>query len=387
MDIMALDHRYIAQTYNRFPLQITGGCGSLLQGADGKEYIDLGSGIAVNIFGINDTAWKEAVKTQLDKFQHCSNLYYNEPASVLAKLLCEKSKMQRVFFCNSGAEANECAIKAARKWAATHKGEEYYNIITLKKSFHGRTLATLSATGQDVYHKDYQPLVQGFLYAEVGNAQQLEELLQTHACAAIMYEAVQGEGGVMPIGQNYADAIQALADKYNVLTIADEVQLGNGRSGCFFGYMNYGLKPDLVSTAKSLGGGLPLGATLFGEKTANVFSHGDHGTTFGANPVCCAGGISILSRIDEKLLKGVRERSAYIIRELSNAKGILSVSGMGLMLGLEITQPARAFAQKLLEHGVLVTTAKDKIRLLPALNIPMKQLKQAVQSIKHCAAE
>ncbi len=387
MDTMALDHRYIANTYNRFPLQIVGGSGSTVYGADGREYIDLGSGIAVNIFGLNDAPWKQAVAAQLDKFQHCSNLYYSEPAAVLAQMLCTRADMSKVFFCNSGAEANECAIKAARKWAALHKGCEYFNIITLNKSFHGRTLATLAATGQEMYHKDYRPLPTGFLYCDVGDREGLERLLQENACAAIMFEVVQGEGGVMPIGQDFADTIRELAQTHNVLLIADEVQLGNGRSGQLFGYMNYGLRPDIVSTAKGIGGGLPLGAALLGERTADVFSPGDHGTTFGANPVCCAGGVNILSRIDEALLQGVRERSDFIQNALSGAKGISDVSGMGLMLGLQIEKPARQFAQKLLENGVLVTTAKQKLRLLPALNIPMEQLKQAVQIIIDCAAQ
>ncbi|MBE6984967.1 MAG: aminotransferase class III-fold pyridoxal phosphate-dependent enzyme [Ruminococcaceae bacterium] len=387
MDLMTMDQQYIAHTYNRFPLQIIGGSGSTLYCADGKEYIDLGSGIGVNIFGINDEAWKCVVTEQLNKFQHCSNLYYSKPSALLAQMLCHRADMSKVFFSNSGAEANECAIKAARKWAAQNKGKEYVHIITLKQSFHGRTLAALAATGQDVYHKDYQPLPAGFLHTEVGNVAQLEALLKEYPCAAIMFEAVQGEGGVMPIGQAYADALSSLSREYNVLLIADEVQLGNGRSGQLYGYMNYAMKPDIVSTAKGLGGGLPLGATLLNEELAEVFSFGDHGTTFGGNPICCAGAVNILSRIDEPLLQGVRNRSSYIYNELSNAKGILSVSGMGLMLGLEIEKPSRQFAQELLHRGVLVTTAKQKLRLLPALNIPMEQLKQAVQTIKDCAAQ
>ncbi len=381
MDLFTMDQQFIAHTYNRFPLHIVGGNGSTLYGADGKNYIDLGSGIGVNIFGINDAEWKHAVIDQLDKFQHCSNLYYSAPCAQLAKMLCERTGMAKAFFSNSGAESNECAIKAARKWASDTKGKEFTNIITLRKSFHGRTLGTLAATGQDVYHKDYRPLPEGFLHTAVGDAEMLEALLKQHPCAAIMFEVVQGEGGVLPIGQTYADVLSEMSRKYNVLLIADEVQLGNGRSGQLYGYMNYGLKPDIVSTAKGLGGGLPLGATLLSVRVRDVFSPGDHGTTFGGNPVCCAGAISILSRIDEALLQGVRERSDYVRAELSDR---MQVSGMGLMLGVTIDRPAREFAQALLEHGVLVTTAKDKLRLLPALNIPTEQLKQAVQIIKDC---
>lgn len=387
VNITELDRRYVAGTYSRFPLEIVGGSGSVLRGEDGRDYLDLGSGIAVNIFGIGDESWKAAVVEQLNAFQHCSNLYYSAPAARLAQMLCERTGMQRVFFSNSGAEANECAIKAARKWAAEEKGAEYINIVTLRQSFHGRTLGTLAATGQEVYHRLYQPLPEGFVSVPVGDVQALETVLAERPCAAILFETVQGEGGVMPIGEHFAKEMARLAEKYRVLLMADEVQLGNGRSGALYGYMNYGLLPDVVSTAKGLGGGLPLGATLLGARVAEVFSAGDHGTTFGGNPVCCAGGINILSRIDAPLLAGVRERSAYIVGELTGAKGIRSVSGMGLMLGLEVSVPAREFAMKALEKGVLVTTAKEKIRLLPALNIPMEQLKTAVQLLKDCAAD
>ena len=387
MNTSELDRRYLAHTYNRFPMELSEGSGSLVRDTDGKTYIDLGSGIAVNIFGLNDAQWKAAVTAQLGKFQHCSNLYYSAPTATLAQILCERTGMSRVCFSNSGAEATECAIKAARKWGAEQKGAAYYNIGTLKHSVHGRTLATLAATGQDVYHKDYQPLPEGFLYATAGDREELERLVKEHKCAALMFEAVQGEGGVMPIGQDYADALREIAEKYDLLLIADEVQLGNGRSGHLYGYMEYGLQPDIVTTAKGLGGGLPIGATLFGARTAEVFQPGDHGSTFGGNPTCCAGAVNILSRIDDKLLAGVRERSDYIFRTLSGCKGIQSVSGMGLMLGLEVEKPARKFAELALQKGVLVTTAKQKIRLLPALNIPMELLETAVQKLIECAAE
>ena len=386
MSITQLDRRYLAGTFARFPMEFSHGKGSTVYDRNGKEYIDLGSGIAVNIFGLGDERWKAAVTAQLDSYQHCSNLYCSEPVVKAAQLLCEKSGMERVFFSNSGAEANECAIKAARKWAAEHKGAEYQTIVTLNKSFHGRTLATLAATGQEVYHKDYAPLPTGFRHVDVGNAEQLEQLVQEIPCAAVMIECVQGEGGVMPIGQGYADEIRRICEKYELLLICDEVQLGNGRSGKLFGYMHYGLQPDLVTTAKGLGGGLPIGATLFGARTADTFRPGDHGSTFGGNPVCCAGAVDILSRLDDKLLEGVAEREKYIRQELEGAPGILAVNGMGLMLGLSIPFPARQFAERLLARGVLVTTAKDKIRLLPPLNIPMEQLITAVQVIKDCAA-
>lgn len=385
MTTFETDARYLAKTYRRFPLEIAEGHGSLVTGTDGREYIDLGSGIAVNLFGLQDEQWKRAVIAQLDRFQHCSNLYCCEPVARLAELLCTRTGMERVFFSNSGAEANECAIKVARKWAAEAKGKEFYNIITLNKSFHGRTLATLAATGQDVFHRNFQPLPAGFLYADVGDRDGLERLLKEHPCAAVMIECVQGEGGVMPIGQAFADDIRALAEQYQVLLICDEVQLGNGRSGRLYGYMNYGLTPDVVTTAKGIGGGLPLGATLLGARVAEVLQPGDHGSTFGGNPVACAGGVSILSRIDEPLLRGVRERSDYIFRELTGAPGVECVSGMGLMIGVKTARPARECAELALSRGVLVTTAKDRVRLLPALNIPMEQLKTAIQALKTCA--
>lgn len=387
MNTQELDRRYVAHTYQRFPMEFAGGSGSIARDANGREYIDLGSGIAVNIFGLGDEAWKAAVVEQLNQFSHCSNLYYSAPDARLAAELCRRTGMERAFFSNSGAEANECAIKAARKWGAEHKGEAYYNIVTLHHSFHGRTLGTLAATGQDVFHRLYQPLPDGFLYADVGDREGLERLVTENPCAALMFECVQGEGGVMPIGQEYADVLRETAQKHDLLLIADEVQLGNGRSGYLYGYMAYGLRPDLVTTAKALGGGLPLGATLFGARVAEIFQPGDHGTTFGGNPACCAGALSILQRIDEPLLRGVRERSDYIFRELTGCKGIRSVSGMGLMIGLDTAKPAREFAELALQKGVLVTTAKQKVRLLPALNIPMEQLKNAVQILKECAAE
>lgn len=382
-----LDQQYLAHTYNRFPLEIVGGKGSLLRGADGREYIDLGSGIGVNIFGMDDDEWRNAVTAQLGRFQHVSNLYYSEPAAKLAQMLCERTGLKRVFFSNSGAESNECAIKAARKWAAEHKGPEYCSIITLRGSFHGRTLGTLAATGQDVFHRDYQPLPGGFLYAQPGECEALERLAAEHPCAAILFEAVQGEGGVRPIGQEFASCLQEVCRKHDLLLMADEVQLGNGRSGSLYGYMNYGLQPDVVSTAKGIGGGLPLGVTMFGERVADVFHPGDHGTTFGGNPVCCAGAINVLSRLDEKMLEGVEERSAYIKQELAGAKGVLGVSGLGLMLGIQTEKNASDIIAACREKGVLVIKAKDKLRLLPALNIPMEQLQKAVAVIKACCAE
>ena len=386
MNIPQLDSTYIANTYARFPVTIARGKGSLVWDADGKVYIDMATGIAVNSFGIADPAWIRAVTEQLCTVQHASNLYYTAPDAQLAQLLCEKTGMKKVFFSNSGAEANECAIKAARKYAADHKGPEYHTIITLKNSFHGRTITTLAATGQDVFHHDFLPLTEGFAYAEANNLDDLKAQVAAHKCAAIMMEVVQGEGGVIPLTQEFVKGAAHLAAEQDLLLICDEVQIGNGRSGKLYGYMHYGITPDIVTTAKGLGGGLPLGATLLGEKVQNVLSTGTHGSTFGGNPVCCAGAINVLERLDEAMLQGVQARSAYIRQELAGAKGVIGVSGLGLMLGIQTEKNAADIIAACREKGVLVIKAKDKLRLLPALNIPMGQLAKAVAVIKECCA-
>lgn len=380
MNIFEKDKSYIANTYNRFPVQIVRGSGSLAYDVNGKEYIDLGSGIAVNTFGFADDEWISAVKAQLDSFQHTSNLYFSEPCADLAEMLCLRTGMKRVFFSNSGAEANECAIKAARKYAADKKGEGCFRIITLKNSFHGRTLTTLAATGQEAFHKDFLPLTEGFVSIEPSR----EALLAAvdDSVAAIMFEIVRGEGGVLPLEPDLVDAMSELASQRDILLIADEVQCGNGRSGALYAYMNYGIEPDIVTTAKGLGGGLPLGATLFGERVKDVFSPGLHGSTFGGNPVCCAGALNVLSRIDDALLKSVMGKSDYIKKELTGAEGIESVTGMGLMLGILTKRPAAEIVAECRERGVLVLTAKNKVRLLPALNIPKELLCKAVEVIK-----
>ncbi len=387
MDTQKLDQTYIANTYARFPVTIVKGKGSLVWDDTGKEYIDLSTGIAVDIFGVADEEWMAAVTKQLGTLQHISNLYYTEPCVKLAQMLCEKTGMKKVFFGNSGAEANECAIKAARKWSEEKKGKDYSTIITLKNSFHGRTITTLAATGQDVFHHDFTPLTEGFVYAEPNDLADLEQLIKANKCAAVMMEVVQGEGGVMPLGEAYVKGAAKLCEQYDLLLICDEVQVGNGRSGKLYGYMHYGVQPDIVSTAKGLAGGLPLGATLLGEKVQDVLSAGTHGSTFGGNPVCCAGAINVLSRLDEKMLEGVEERSAYIKQELAGAKGVLGVSGLGLMLGIQTEKNASDIIAACREKGVLVIKAKDKLRLLPALNIPMEQLQKAVAVIKACCAE
>ena len=382
MNTKELDSLYVAHTYNRFPVEIVQGKGSLVWDENGKEYIDMGTGIAVNTFGLADEEWTAAVAAQLGKFQHTSNLYYAEPCAKLAEMLCLATGLKKVFFGNSGAEANECAIKAARKYAQDKKGPEYHNIITLKNSFHGRTITTLAATGQDVFHEKFTPLTPGFLYADPADPEGLRALVRDHKVAAIMFEAVQGEGGVLPLPQAFAETMADLAAANDILLIADEVQVGNGRSGAMYGYMNLGLHPDIVTTAKGLGGGLPIGACMLGEKVENVLGPGDHGSTFGGNPVVCAGAVSILSRLTEETLAGVRERSRRITDGLSCAQGVVGVTGMGLMLGVETAKPAADVVAACRENGVLVLTAKSKVRLLPALNIPFDLLDRAVRVIR-----
>lgn len=382
MNLKDIDREYIAGTYARFPLQIVSGKGSLVYDENGKEYIDLGTGIAVNTFGVADEDWISAVTAQLGKCQHTSNLFYSEPCAMLAKTLCERTGMKKVFFSNSGAEANETAIKTARKYAAEKKGKDTYTIITLKNSFHGRTITTLAATGQDVFHEDFTPLTSGFVHADANDISSVKKLVSENKVAAIMFELVQGEGGVLPLEKDFVKGLAEIAEKNDILLIADEVQTGNGRTGSLYAYMQYGIQPDIVSTAKGLGGGLPIGACLLGEKVKDVLNAGSHGSTFGGNPIASAGALNILSRIDDKLLAEVREKSAYIFDTMQDVPGVRSISGLGLMIGIETEKDAGEVIAKCRENGVLVIKAKNKVRLLPALNIPMETLKKAMDVIK-----
>ena len=381
-ELKTIDQEYVANTYARFPVEPVSGKGSLVWDEAGKEYIDMGSGIGVTAFGIADEEWVAAVTAQLGKLQHMSNLYYTEPCAKLAKMLCEKTGMKKVFFCNSGAEANEGAIKAARKYAAEKKGPEYFTIVTLENSFHGRTLTTLAATGQDHYHELFQPLTPGFVHAPANDLEAVKAAALGSKAAAVMIECIQGEGGVIPLEKDFVQGLADFCAKEDILLLVDEVQTGNGRTGELYAYMNFGIQPDVVSTAKGLGGGLPLGAVLFGEKTEFTLGAGAHGSTFGGNPVCCAGALSVLGRIDEALLKEVKEKSAYVFQALEGAPGVESVSGMGLMIGIKTVKPAADVVKACMENGVLCLTAKDKVRLLPALNIPMPVLEKAIEVIK-----
>ncbi len=386
-DIQIKDKEYIAGTYARFPVTIVKGKGSVVYDENGKRYIDMGSGIGVTAFGIADDEWQKAVNEQISMVQHMSNLYYTEPCARLAEMLCKKTSMKKVFFGNSGAEANECAIKVARKYAAEKKGAEYSTIITLKNSFHGRTLTTLSATGQDHYHELFQPLTPGFVHAEANNFDDVKRLCEENKVAGILIECIQGEGGVNVLDADFVKKTAEYAKENDIVMMVDEVQTGNGRTGEMYAYMNFGIEPDVVTTAKGLGGGLPIGAAILGEKVQNVLGFGDHGSTYGGNPVCCAAACSIVSRIDEALMASVKEKSKFVFDSLNGAKGVVSVSGMGLMIGIKTEKSASDIVKKCIEKGVLCLTAKDKVRLLPALNIPMDVLSEAVEIIKSVCSE
>jgi len=381
VNIKTIDKEYVANTYNRFDIEIVSGNGSRVYDENGKEYIDMGSGIGVTAFGIADGIWKKAVCDQLDKVQHMSNLYYTAPGAMLAKALCDRTGFKKVFFANSGAEANECAIKVARKYAQDKKGKEYSTIVTLVNSFHGRTLTTLAATGQDKFHELFTPLTDGFVHTPANDFEALKKVVEENKTAAVLMEVVQGEGGVIALDKDFVKKTAEYLKQKDILLMIDEVQTGNGRTGELYGYMNYGITPDVITTAKGLGGGLPIGACLMGEKCEKVLGFGDHGSTYGANPVCAAGALSVIESIDDALLKEVKEKSEYVFTALSGKDGIEAVSGMGLMIGIKTKKPAGDIVKECINRGVLCLTAKDKVRLLPALNIPTDLLEKAINTI------
>lgn len=387
MNIKDTDNQFIAHSYGRFDVCLTKGKGSVLYDDNNKKYIDFTSGIGVNSFGICDDIWKDAVISQLGKVQHTSNLYYTEPCAVLAKLLCEKSKMCNVFFANSGAEANEGAIKFARKYSSDKYGENRSTIITLEDSFHGRTITTLSATGQDVFHKDFGPFTQGFKYCPANDCNALKDMITDDVCA-IMFECIQGEGGVNNLDDEFIKTINQIAKDNDILMIVDEVQTGNGRTGKYFSYEHFNISPDIVTTAKGMAGGLPMGAVLFGEKVKDVVTPGSHGSTFGGNPIACAGAVSIVERIDDTFLNSVTEKGIYIKNKLNEIKGIKDISGMGLMIGILSDKDAGEVAKKCLDKGLLVLTAhKNKVRLLPALNINYNEIDEGIEILREVIEE
>ncbi len=381
MTTKSIDKQYVLNTYNRFDLELTQGKGSVVKDENGKEYIDLTSGIGVTAFGFADEKWVEAVTKQLSTLQHTSNLYYTSPCALLAKAMCEKTNMSKVFFSNSGAEANECAIKVARKYSAD-KGYDRYNILTLNNSFHGRTLATLSATGQDHYHELFNPLPAGFVHADANDADAVISACKEHNVCAVLLECVQGEGGVIKLDSDFVKAVYAYCNENDILFMVDEVQTGNGRTGELYAFMNYGVQPDVFTTAKGLGGGLPIGACVVGEKAQNTLGFGDHGSTYGGNPVACAGALSVFERLTDELMVDVKNKSQYVFDTLSSCEGVESVTGMGLMIGIKTKKPASEIIKECMKNGVLCLSAKDKVRLLPSLNIDFETLKKAVDVIK-----
>lgn len=385
MTTKSIDKQYVLNTYNRFDLELTQGKGSLVYDENGKEYIDLTSGIGVTAFGFADDKWVEAVTKQLTTLQHTSNLYYTSPCALLAKAICEKTNMSKVFFSNSGAEANECAIKVARKYAMD-KGYDRVNILTLNNSFHGRTLATLSATGQAHYHELFQPLPSGFVHADANDTDAVVNAIKEHNVCAVLLECVQGEGGVIKLDTDFVKAVHAYCNDNDILFMVDEVQTGNGRTGELYAFMNYGVQPDVFTTAKGLGGGLPIGACVVGEKAQNSLGFGDHGSTYGGNPVACAGALSVFERLTDEFLDDVKSKSQYVFDTLANADGVESVSGMGLMIGIKTQKPAIEVIKECMANGVLCLSAKDKVRLLPPLNIDFETLKKAVDVIKSACA-
>ena len=380
-DIKKLDDEYVMHTYGRYQLAVDHGKSATCYAPDGKAYIDFTSGIGVNSMGFSDEGWVAAVTAQLQKFQHISNLYYTEPCVQAAKLLCEKSGMKKVFFGNSGAEANEGVIKAARKYSFQKYGEGRSKIVALENSFHGRTMAALSATGQSAYHNFFFPFVDGFVFATANDIDDTLSKLGDDVCA-VMMEMGQGEGGVLPLEKEYVQAVYKACQEKDILFIVDEVQTGIGRTGSFYSYQQFDILPDLVSSAKGLGGGLPIGAVLFGEKTEEVLVPGDHGSTFGGNPVVCAGAVEILNRMDDAFLADVAKKGEYIKNALLNMNHVTDVAGMGMMLGIELDTDVKPIVNTLMENGLLVLTAKHKMRLLPPLNITYEELDKGLDILK-----
>ena len=378
---------HLADTYKKFPVEIEAGKGSLVFDSNGKAYIDLGAQTGVNIFGSADDIWLSAVTEQAGKIPHISNSYISPPQISLSELLCERSGAEKVFFSNSGAEANECAVKAARKYSARKYPDGRHTVVTLQNSFHGRTISMLSATGQATFHRQFKPLTSGFEYVNPDCPEALYRLCGTGKICAVMIECVRGEGGVIPLPEAFAQVVKRVTTENDILLICDEIQCGPGRCGRLFAYENYGLSPDIVTLAKGLGGGLPLGATLFFGKTADVLRKGDHGSTFGGNACACAGAETVIRRLTDDVFSGVMQKSALVFGALEGAKGIKKVRGKGLMIGIETEQPSYEIAEKCAGRGVLLTTAKGCLRLLPALNIPESLLMRGVEIIKSVIAE
>ena len=383
-EIKQLDSDYIAQTYGRFNLALSHGKGCQVWDFEGNEYLDFTSGIGVNSLGWADEDWLKAVVHQASSLAHTSNLFFTEPSSRLAKKLSEASGLKRVFFANSGAEANEGAIKTARKYSHDKYGKDRATVLTLVNSFHGRTISTLSATGQEVFHQHFFPFTKGFDHTPANELRVLETRLGQKDVCAIILEVVQGEGGVCSLDHEYLQGVQALCHQYDVLLIIDEVQTGIGRTGTMFAYQQFGLTPDIITLAKGLGGGLPIGAFVLGEKVQDTLGKSDHGSTFGANPVSCAGANAVLAKIDDAFLAEVKRKGEKLQKALAALPKVKSVSGLGLMIGVEFEEGTKAadIVAKCIEKGVLFLTAKTKLRLLPPLIINDEQIEKGIALLK-----
>ena len=372
--IKSLDRKYHMPAYNRFNVAIVSGKGSIAVDVAGREYVDFSSGIGVNCLGYADAGWADAISKQASTLQHISNLYYSPVQVQLAEKLCEKSGFSKVFFCNSGAEANECAIKMARKYSFDNYNSERNEIITLVNSFHGRTVTTLAATGQDEFHKYFFPFTEGFSYVNAQDISALKQAIKDKTCA-VMMELIQGEGGVLPLDVNYVKEVAAVCKEAGLLLIFDEVQTGVGRTGRLYAWEHYNVKPDIITSAKGLGGGLPFGACMCDDKLADVLSFGTHGTTYGGNPVACAGSSYVLDRVaNEEFLETVREKGEYMRNRLLDMNRVSAVRGMGLMIGADIEGNAREIVSECIENGLLILTAKTALRMLPPLNITYKEI-------------
>lgn len=388
MDTIEQFDSHVMQTYDRLPLVMESGSGRTCTDEDGKRYLDLGSGIGTNSLGYCDPAWADAVCAQVRRMQHTSNYYYTKVQADFAERLCQITGYKRVFFGNSGAEANECAIKLARKYSFDKYGAGRNVIITLRNSFHGRTMATLSATGQDCFHNYFFPFPEGFVYAEANDIDDLLKKMHNNVCA-VMLEYIQGEGGVVPLDSKYVDQLYDFCAKRDILVIADEVQTGVGRTGTFLAGEQYAKKADITTLAKGLGGGLPIGACLANGKCADVLTKGMHGSTFGGNPVVCAGGLAVLEQVAKPdFLAQVLAKGAHIRAALRDCQEVTEITGLGLMLGLTLkTKQAADVKQAAFQRGLLVLTAKDKVRLLPPLNITIGELDSGLAILKECLSQ
>ena len=382
------DQTYVAGTYGRFPVAIKEGKGALCKDFDGKEYIDFSSGIGVNSLGFCNDGWVSAVTKQLTTLQHISNLYYTEPCANTAKILCDRTGMKKVFFSNSGAESNEGAIKCARKYSLEKYGEGRNKVITLVNSFHGRTVTTLAATGQDVFHKHFFPFTEGFGFVPANDIVALKNALDGAVCS-IMMELIQGEGGVMPLDKTFVKEVEALCKENDILLMIDEVQTGVGRTGELFCFMNYDITPDIVTTAKGIGGGLPLGCVMFGEKTEKVFGPSDHATTFGGNPVATAGAEYILNTMDDAFLSEVTAKGEYMREKILTMPHVEGIDGLGLMMGIRLSDGIKSadVVKKAITHGALLLTAKAKVRLLPPLNITYEEIDRGLEALSKALSE